>query len=172
MFVLQRVRADHEAAVLAFELANRAYFARSISDRGDDFYAEFPERHRALLAEQDAGHVIFHVLVDENGEVVGRFNLYDVADASAEVGYRIAEHVSGRGVATAALRDLVGLAGDEYGLRRLRAVTSNQNVASQKVLVKVGFIRTGPVEVENKQGTGYELDLSPTAGEPSQHALA
>ena len=31
---LQRLRADHAPAVLAFELANRAYFATFISDRG------------------------------------------------------------------------------------------------------------------------------------------
>ena len=30
---LERLRADHAAAVLAFESANRAYFAMSISDR-------------------------------------------------------------------------------------------------------------------------------------------
>ncbi len=39
---LQRLRADHASAVLDFELANRAYFAASISDRGDEFYEESP----------------------------------------------------------------------------------------------------------------------------------
>ena len=29
--------------VLAFELANRAYFAVSISDRGDDYFDHFPD---------------------------------------------------------------------------------------------------------------------------------
>ena len=42
---LQRLRADHASAVLEFELANRAYFAASISDRGDEFYEHFTERH-------------------------------------------------------------------------------------------------------------------------------
>jgi len=36
---LERLRAGHAPAVLAFELANRAYFAASVSDRGDDFFA-------------------------------------------------------------------------------------------------------------------------------------
>ena len=44
---LQRLRADHAAAVLAFELANRGYFAASISDRGDEFFDQFAERHSA-----------------------------------------------------------------------------------------------------------------------------
>ena len=54
---LQRLRADHAAAVLAFELANRAYFAASISDRGDDYFACFAERHAALLAKRQRSQV-------------------------------------------------------------------------------------------------------------------
>ena len=52
---LQRLRADHAPAVLAFELANRDYFTTFISDRGNDFYEHFTERFDELLAEQDAG---------------------------------------------------------------------------------------------------------------------
>src|SRR5690242_4538014 len=38
---LQRLHADHAPAVLAFERANRGYFAAFISDRGDDFFDQF-----------------------------------------------------------------------------------------------------------------------------------
>jgi len=158
VFELQRLRRDHEAAVLDFELANRAYFAESISDRGDQFFEEFADRYAALLAEQEAGICIFHVLVDD-GTVVGRFNLYDVVDGTARVGYRVAERVAGRGVATSALRDLCGLAGDDYGLQSLRAEASHENVASQRVLVKAGFVAIGPAEVGGREGAWYELAL-------------
>jgi len=96
---LQRLRADHEPAVFAFELANRAYFAASISDLGDEFYDQFTDRHSALLVEQEAGGGAFYVLVDEDDSVLGRFNLYDINDGTAEIGYRVAQHVAGRGVA-------------------------------------------------------------------------
>ena len=42
---LQRLHAGHAPVVLAFELANRAYFAASISDRGDEYFDQFTERH-------------------------------------------------------------------------------------------------------------------------------
>lgn len=160
MFELQRLRADHESAVLAFELANRAYFAESISDRGDDFFEQFPERHRALLAEQETGVCAYHVLVDdEDGSVVGRFNLYDLVDGTAAVGFRVAQPVAGHGVATSGLQDLCRIAREKYGLRVLTAAASNENVASQKVLRKVGFAATGPAEVGGRQGSSYELVL-------------
>jgi ribosomal-protein-alanine N-acetyltransferase len=159
---LQRLRADHAPAVLAFELANRAYFATYISDRGDEYFDRFAERHSALLAEQEASGGAYHVLVAEDGSVLGRFNLYRFEDGTAELGYRVAQHVAGRGVATAAVRELCGLAAARYGLRTLKAATSRENAASQKVLARAGFVPVGPTDpagLGGKQGTWYQRDL-------------
>jgi [ribosomal protein S5]-alanine N-acetyltransferase len=160
---LQRLRADHAPAVLAFELANRAYFAASISDRGDEFFDKFTERHSLLLAEQEAGIGAFYVLVAEDGSVLGRFNLVFAGDGTAELGYRVAQHAAGRGVATATVRDLCHLAAARHGLRTLKAATSRQNAASQKVLAKAGFVPVGPAgpaDVGGKSGTWYQCNLA------------
>jgi ribosomal-protein-alanine N-acetyltransferase len=159
---LQRLDAGHAPAVLAFELTNRAYFAASVSDRGDEYYEQFTDRHSALLAEQEAGICAFYVLVAEDGSVLGRFNLYDLKDGTAELGYRVAQHVAGRGVATATVRELCGLAEARHGLRTLRAATARDNAASQKVLTKAGFVPVGaadPADVGGKPGTWYQRDL-------------
>ena len=159
MFELQRLRSDHEAAVLAFEQENRAYFAKSISDRGDKFFEEFPERHKELMTDQESGTGAFYVLVDEHEAVMGRFNLYDILDGKAAVGYRVAERVSGQGVATSGLRKVCRIAREDIGLWTLTAATSNENIASQRVLAKAGFVSIGPTEVGGRQGTLFELDL-------------
>ncbi|GAA4512087.1 hypothetical protein GCM10023191_077210 [Actinoallomurus oryzae] len=160
---LERLRAGHASAVLAFELANRAYFAASISDRGDDFFDRFTDRYDALLAEQEAGVGAFHVLVDEDGSVLGRFNLIFVDDGTAELGYRVAQHVTGRGVATATVRELCRLAATRHGLHTLRAATAHSNPASQRVLTKAGFVPIGPADpahLGGKPGTWYQRDLA------------
>jgi [ribosomal protein S5]-alanine N-acetyltransferase len=160
---LQPLTADHAPAVLAFELANRAYFAASISDRGDEFFARFAELHDDLLAEQEAGSCACYVLVGDDGSVLGRFNLYDIEDGTAVLGYRVAEHVAGRGVATATVRELCRLVVAEHGLRTLRAATSSDNAASRKVLTNAGFVPVGPAdpaEIGGKSGTWYQLDLT------------
>ena len=159
---LQRLRAGHAQAVLAFELANRAYFAMFISDRGDEFFDKFTERHIALLVEQEAGLCACYVLVGDDGSVLGRFNLYDIRDGTAVLGYRVAERVAGRGVATAAVRELCQLAA-QHGLRTLKAATSHDNVASQRVLAKAGFRPAGPADpadIGGKQGTWYQRELA------------
>jgi RimJ/RimL family protein N-acetyltransferase len=160
---LQQLHAGHAPAVLAFELANRAYFAASISDRGDDFFDQFTDRHKALLAEQEADLGAFYVLVAEDGAVLGRFNLYEIKDGTAELGYRVAQRVTGRGVATAAVLELCRLAAPRHGLRTLTAATSRDNVASQKVLANAGFVPVGPADpahLGGKQGTWYQRDLA------------
>jgi ribosomal-protein-alanine N-acetyltransferase len=160
---LQRLHAGHAPAVLAFELANRAYFAGSVSDRGDEFYDQFADRHSALLAEQEAGICAWYVLVAEDGSVLGRFNLYRFEDGTAELGYRVAQHVAGRGVATATVREVCRLAAARHGLRTLRAATTRENAASQKVLTKAGFVPVGPADpadLGGKPGTWYRRDLA------------
>ena len=160
---LQQLHPGHAPAVLAFELANRSYFAAFVSDRGDEFFDRFAEQYTALLAEQEAGASAYYVLVDEDGSVLGRFNLYRFADGTAEVGYRVAQHAAGRGLATATVRELCRLAAARHGLHTLRAATSHANTASQKVLVKAGFVPVGPAgpaDLGGKQGTWYERDLT------------
>jgi ribosomal-protein-alanine N-acetyltransferase len=159
---LLRLRADHAAGILAFESANRAFFATSISDRGDEYFENFTERHHALLAEQEAGVGAYYVLVDEDGAVLGRFNLVFVRVGVAELGYRVAQHVTGRGVATATVRDLCSLASSRHGVRTLRAATSHGNVASQRVLLNAGFVEVGPADpsdIGGKQGSWYQRDI-------------
>ncbi|MET8010832.1 GNAT family N-acetyltransferase [Streptomyces sp. NPDC005271] len=159
---LKRLHAGHAPAVLAFELTNRAYFAASVSDRGDEYYDQFTDRHSALLAEQEAGIGAFYVLVGEDGSVLGRFNLYDFEDGTAELGYRVAQHVASRGVATATVRELCRLAAARHGLHALRAATARDNAASQRVLIKAGFVPVGPADpahLGGKPGTWYQRDL-------------
>jgi ribosomal-protein-alanine N-acetyltransferase len=149
---LQRLRADHASALLAFELANRSYFAESISDRGDEFFDRFTDGINELLTEQQAGVCAFYVLVGEDGAALGRFNLYDISGGTANLGYRVAQHVSGRGVATANVREMCRLAAQDLGLRMLRAETNHENVASQKVLEKAGFVPVGPANPGGRPG--------------------
>ena len=95
--------------------------------------------------------------------MLGRFNLVFVGDGVAELGYRVAQHVAGRGVATATVRDLCSLAASRHGVSTLRAATSRGNVASQRVLLNAGFVEVGPADpsdIGGKQGSWYERDVA------------
>ncbi|MFE9694940.1 GNAT family N-acetyltransferase [Micromonospora sp. NPDC005806] len=160
MPALERLDVHHAPALLRFERDNRAFFARSVPDRGDDYFAEFDTRHAALLEEQATGRCHFHVLVEDDGSVLGRFNLVDVADGRAELGYRVAERATGRGVAREGVRRVCELARDAYGLRELVASAALANPASLAVLRRTGFVPVGEVLLDGQPGLRHVHDLA------------
>ncbi len=144
-----RLIAPGDAPVLA-ELVrtNREFLAPWEPVRGEEYFTEAGQRASigASLAERERGRGLPCVIVDRDGAVVGRVNLNNIvrgAFQSASLGYWIAEAAGGRGVATAAVRDIVRVAFAELGLHRIQADTLEHNVASQRVLERNGFVRIG-----------------------------
>jgi [ribosomal protein S5]-alanine N-acetyltransferase len=156
---LQPLTAEHRDAILAFETLNREYFAASVPDRGDDFFADYPARHAALLAMQAAGTDRFHVLVTEDGVIAGRVNVVKIENGEAELGYRIGRDFAGRGLATDAVRQVCDLARASYGLARLRAATTVDNHGSRTVLLRNGFAVVGDTTLDNRPAHLFARDL-------------
>ena len=144
-FTIRTLRPDDAAPLLAFEQANRAWFERHIDRRPDDFYsADGIQAHIAQFLDEHAqGRMHPCVIVDEQGELIGRANLKDIDGQAqtAEVGYRIGEQHAGKGLATAALHHLIALAQDEWQLASLCAYAIDGNAASIRVLERCGFVQ-------------------------------
>jgi RimJ/RimL family protein N-acetyltransferase len=62
---------------------------------------------------------------------------------SASVGYCLSDRAWGQGFATEAGGALLGWAFDTLDLNRVQAETDTRNVASARVLEKLGFVREG-----------------------------
>ena len=166
---IRTLRLDDAAPLLAFELANRAWFERHIDRRPDAFYSiEGVQAHVAQFLDEHAqGRMHPCVIVDERGELIGRANLKDIDGQAqtAEVGYRIGEQQARKGLATAALRHLISLAQDEWRLASLCAYAIDGNAASIRVLERCGFVQgvavpdIALVEGNVVDGHAYALDL-------------
>jgi RimJ/RimL family protein N-acetyltransferase len=65
----------------------------------------------------------------------------DVDDACAAVGYWLAPDARGRGVATRTLRLLARWAFEHLAVARLELTCAPDNVASQRVAERCGFVR-------------------------------
>jgi ribosomal-protein-alanine N-acetyltransferase len=161
---LELLAQRHADAVLRFERENREFFARTVPDRGDEYFDGFAARHAMLLAEQEIGACRFHVLVDDAGEVLGRLNLLDLADGEAELGFRVAERATGCGVATDGVRRVCRLAYEDYGLIRLRATAARANEGSLAVLRRTGFRVAGEVTLPPDVPAVSHLLALPVAG--------
>jgi ribosomal-protein-alanine N-acetyltransferase len=142
---IRTLQPDDAAALLAFELDNRDWFEQHVAARSPAFYtrAGVTTHITDYLDAHRVGAMLPCVLVDATGSIVGRANLrhIDRAAGTAEVGYRVARTMAGRGLASLALGHLVQAARTQYGLTRLDAWISDDNPGSLKVVGKWGFVR-------------------------------
>jgi ribosomal-protein-alanine N-acetyltransferase len=105
----------------------------------------WPAQYTALRSMARRGQALpFAITLD--GELCGQFTVGNVvrgALLSAWVGYWVASHAIGGGVATAATALGVDHCFGAVGLHRVEATVRPENVASRRVLTKLGFREEG-----------------------------
>jgi RimJ/RimL family protein N-acetyltransferase len=80
----------------------------------------------------------------EDGQVVGGIGFHGPPNGDAvEVGYGVVPSVRGRGVATAALRQILEAVSGLDRVRRVVGRTEGDNVASQRVMLAAGLRQVG-----------------------------
>ncbi|WDG17940.1 GNAT family N-acetyltransferase [Microbacterium sp. Clip185] len=146
-FVLRPLAMGDASALADAYRRNREHLAPWEPLRPERFFTQDGQEEdiaaRAASAEAGAGCSlgVFH------GErIVGRFNLAGIVRGpfqSGGLGYWVDRDVTGRGIATSAVRAIVTAAREELGLHRLEASTLTHNHASQSVLRKAGFEQIG-----------------------------
>ena len=137
-----------DAPVLADLLrVNRTFLAPWQPIRPDGFFTTDGQR-RAIedgLLDYERGVTSPHVILNDDG-IVGRVTLSNIVRGpfqSCNLGYWVDSAHNGRGLGTAAVREIVDLAFGRLGLHRVEAGTSHQNIGSQRVLERNGFVRFG-----------------------------
>ena len=96
----------------------------------------------SALAQDEETH--FAIATDK--ELIGGIGFQmqgDVHRRSAELGYWLGEPFWGRGIATLAVRTMIGHAFGHFDLVRLYAYVFAGNPASERVLEKTGFVCEG-----------------------------
>ncbi|SDS29024.1 GNAT family N-acetyltransferase [Microlunatus soli] len=164
---LELLSMEHRDRLEQFERANREFFARYISDRGNDYFAHFTDRLAALVAENDTARSLCFVLVTADGRIVGRVNIYDIDQPElTEIGFRVAADQQGKGLATYGVLAALEQA-RARGVRSVAARVALDNPASHRVLTRCGFASTGPAATpaeSTRTFTGYRilLEAGPT----------
>jgi ribosomal-protein-alanine N-acetyltransferase len=128
--------------VAALYTANREFLAPFEPGRPDEFFTTGFQRRRI----ESAGEDHWRWAIVDGGGIAGTIVLADVLRGALQlgnVGYWVDRAHNGRGLATAAVADVVAFAFSEAELHRLEAGTLVDNHASQRVLAKNGFERYG-----------------------------
>ncbi|WCE32304.1 GNAT family N-acetyltransferase [Vibrio sp. SCSIO 43137] len=137
---VEPVSTKHVAELFEFEKQNKLWFEKFVPARPASYrnLISFRTVISDLVKEQQAGCGFFFVIIQDE-KIVGRINLIDVEDGEASLGYRIAESVAGKGVASQAVKMIKTIAREELGLTLLNATAAKSNPASARVLEKSDF---------------------------------
>ncbi|MFJ8518604.1 GNAT family N-acetyltransferase [Lysinibacillus xylanilyticus] len=123
-----------------FEKNNRLFFEQMVPSRGEDYFnfETFKIIHKELLTEQQENESKFYLIRDNSDKIIGRINLVDIDTTNdiAEVGYRVGQEYGGKGIGARALKLLLET---EISVTKIKAKTTINNIASQRVLEKNGF---------------------------------
>lgn len=138
------LQAEDAAAVLDFELTNRAFFAPIIGDRGEAFFRDYDQIFAGWLNENTEGRSLLYAVWNDE-TLVGRVNLTGLIHPEALLGYRFASASRGKGYATAAIAKALAQA-HQHGIKQMRAKVAQDNPASARVLQKLGFLLTNETE--------------------------
>lgn len=108
------------------------------------------EESRADIAEVLEGYatgsnITWAIEHRADGKMIGRIGLgpYSRMNRRAEIGYAMNRSYWGQGLATEAVRAVVGFAFRELGLNRVQAIVLPDNAGSIRVLEKAGMQREG-----------------------------
>ncbi|AJT41579.1 GNAT family N-acetyltransferase [Psychromicrobium lacuslunae] len=98
-----------------------------------------------LRMAEDGGGVRVAIEHNTNQEFLGwcTFNSWNPDFRSASLGFCLNQAAWGHGYATEAARALLGWAFETLDLNRVQAEADTRNIASARVLEKLGFVREG-----------------------------
>ena len=127
---------------------NRDFLAPWEPIRRDDYFTVDGQRAviGAAIEQHQQDSTLPYVILDDSARVVGRITLNEIVRGplqSCSLGYWVGAADNGRGLATAAVRDIIDVAFEELGLHRIQAGTLLDNLRSQRVLERNGFVRFG-----------------------------
>lgn len=147
---LKVVHADAADAVLDFYLRDRELFEKYEPDRMPNFYTLQYQRQMLLFEyNMSVQGKLFRFYVYErnnSSRIIGTICVHNINrgyTGSCEVGYKFSSEVHRRGYASEALSSVMQLVFSDLKIHRAMAWVLPDNMASIRLLERVGFIREG-----------------------------
>lgn len=120
--------------------ANNWGVAKNLTDKFPHPYNKEDGLAFISRVTKDSSTLIY--AIDIEGEAVGAIGIHpqdDIHRNNAELGYWLAEPFWGKGIMTAAIKEIIQYGFDTFNINRIFARPFGSNIASQRVLEKAGF---------------------------------
>ena len=142
-----------EDAELVLELMNTPKWIRFIGDRNVHSLEEAKTyiESRMLPQLKRLGYSNYTLVRRSDGSLLGTCGLYDREGLEGiDIGFALLPHFEGQGYGFEAASRIKKAAFEDFGIEQLQAITSKENIASQKLLVKLEFEPVGTTRLPNE----------------------
>lgn len=164
--------AEDDAPFL-LELMNSPGWLAFIGDRNirslADAEAYVRERVRPTFERYGFGK--FTLCRKSDGRAIGSCGLYDRPGVDGiDIGFALLPEYAAQGYAFEASRQLLSLAFEHFGLDRVTAITTRDNIHSQRLLSKLGMVRERDMVLPEDPGTPlwlYAIEREQSTDRPS-----
>ena len=133
-------------ATLVLELLNTPKWLKFIGDRNVNTTEEARDyiKTRMLPQLKRLGYSNYTMIRKEDGTPIGTCGLYDREGLEGiDIGFALLPAFEGLGFGYEAALRIKTAAFEDFGIEQLQAITSQENIASQNLLKKLGFKKCG-----------------------------
>ncbi|OAV56324.1 acetyltransferase [Rhizobium sp. WYCCWR10014] len=157
---LSLVMWDEGDAALVQQLHSTMATTRYLSGNAPWSLEKAEQRLRGWFEEQARDGTTKYKLLAEDGSFLGRAGISKFGNEQFELGYSLREEAWGKGLATEAASALADWFFERRFASGFIAFTHPENIASQRVLRKIGMRERAPILIDGVLGTAFELIAS------------
>lgn len=148
-----------------FELYNSPNFIRFIGDRNIKTIADAENyiRNRFLPQIEKLGYGNYLITKKEDGKKIGSVGIFERDGLEVhDVGFSFLPEFEGKGYGYEAASKLMEVGFKEFGLKKISAITTKENISSQKLIEKLGLKFQKMVSLPNDEEElmYYEVEQS------------
>ncbi|SCB56544.1 Protein N-acetyltransferase, RimJ/RimL family [Rhizobium aethiopicum] len=164
---LRFVMWDEGDAALLQQLHSTTAMTRYLPGNAPWSLDKAEQRLRSWFEEQARDGTTKYKLLAEDGSFIGRAGISRFGSEEFELGYSLREEAWGKGLATEAASALACWFIAREFAPGFIAFTHPENIASQRVLRKIGMRERAPILIDGVLDTAFELTAGMRPGKPS-----
>jgi [ribosomal protein S5]-alanine N-acetyltransferase len=131
----------------AIEIRSNFEVARNLS--GTTFPPDVEKMTNWFTGHAEEWHqgTAYRLSITFDARFIGICDIFDIEQGQGEIGYWLDQTVWGQGFGLEAIKRLVRFAFEDVGLTSIRAGCVDDNIASAKILERLGFIRLKDTQI-------------------------
>lgn len=150
-------------AKLIYELLNTQKFIKFVGDREIKSIEDAKKYIQIRILPQlyMLSYSSYSIITTSDGSKIGSCGLYNRNGVDEiDIGFALLPQFEGLGFAYEAAHRLLRAAFEEFKIEEIKAITSKENISSQRLLEKLGLERIGTTKLpnENKELLLYKIE--------------